>query len=418
MADLFFNIQDQVKLFNEYVSVGVEKLIASMSMLYSNIRKDWRQIEPHGKYAKQRITVKGAQSYGARSDASYPESQTSTPEETLVYIKRASMFSMGFDGLSLEAAAKGGAALKPEDFEQEALFIGIADDLSRQLVMDGSGRQCQIKGGGDLQTHEVDSPYFSEATRFLRDDKKYDSYDATGVAGLSCQIEQVVNKTQIKLTATVNLTDDDYLLSEKAHSATEGAGLGEMMGMAGIISDADPPLPNAALGLQAVKVSSVSAWKANIFHNDGVKRPVLDDLFYAAIKIAERFGKVDAILVAEDVYRAYASNQLAYKTLVNQTEFWGGFAGLVFIYKGRRIPVLDDPYVPDGWAFFISNNNLVIHVLTPNVVTWERGIHGILKQVEGYNRYKAEGHIFMNLGVKNRRAFSLVKDLEGIFDES
>lgn len=414
--DIFFNIADQVKLFNEFVSKGVDMLIASMSMLYSNIRKDWEQIEPHGKYAKQRAVVKGAQSHGARSDASYPESQTTTPEETLVYIKRAQMFSMGFDGLSLEAAAKGGAAMKPEDFEQEALFIGISDDLSRQLVMDGAGRLCQVKTGGSLQEHDVKSPYFAEATKFIRDDRKLESYDATTGQGNSCQVEQVLSATVIKLTASVDLTADDYLFNEKAHADSEGAGLGEAMGLAGIISDADPPYPNAALGLQGVKVANVPVWKANVFAHGGVKRPVIDDLFYAAIKKAERFGKIDAIIVAEDVYRAYAANQLSYKSLPNQTELWGGFSGLVFLYKGRRLPVIDDPYIPDGWAFFISSNNLVIHVLNPNVVTWERGVHGILKQVEGYNRYKAEGHIFLNLGVKNRRAFSVVKDLQGITD--
>ena len=416
MSDLFFNIGDQVKLFNEFVSKGVDMLIASMSMIYGNIRKDWEQIEPHGKYAKQRATVKGSQSHGARSDASYPESQTSTPEEMLVYIKRAQMFSMGFDGLSLEAAAKGGAALKPEDFEQEALFIGISDDLSRQLVMDGSGRLCQVKTGGSLQEHPVKSPYFAEATKFIRDDRHLESYDATSGAGNIGQVLQVMSATVIKLTEAVDLTIDDYLFNEKAHADSEGAGLGETMGLTGIISDADPPYPNAALGLQGVKVVDVPVWKANVLEHGGVKRPVVDDLFYQACKKAERFGKVDVILVAEDVYRAYAANQLSYKSLPNQTEFWGGFSGLVFIYKGRRIPVLDDPYIPDGFAFFISSNNLVIHVLNPNVVTWERGVHGILKQVEGYNRYKAEGHIFMNLGVKNRRAFTVVKDLQGITD--
>ena len=247
MSDIFFNIGDQVKLFNEYVSKGVDMLIASMSMLYGNIRKDWEQIEPHGKYAKQRAVVKGSQSHGARSDASYPESQTSTPEEMLVYIKRAQMFSMGFDGLSLEAAAKGGAAMKPEDFEQEALFIGISDDLSRQLVMDGSGRLCQVKTGGSLQEHPVKSPYFAEATKFIRDDRKLESYDATSGAGNSCQVLQVLSATVIKLTATVDLTIDDYLFNQKAHADSEGAGLGEAMGLTGIISDADPPYPNASL---------------------------------------------------------------------------------------------------------------------------------------------------------------------------
>jgi len=53
MTDLFFNIDSQVELFNEFISPGVVAQIKSISKVFDQTRKDWRQVEPEGKYAKQ-----------------------------------------------------------------------------------------------------------------------------------------------------------------------------------------------------------------------------------------------------------------------------------------------------------------------------------------------------------------------------
>ncbi|MCK4784540.1 MAG: hypothetical protein KAV87_12380 [Desulfobacteraceae bacterium] len=415
MTDLFFNITEQVELFNEFISPGVVAQIKSVSKMFDQTRKEWRYVEPEGKYAKQVLMMKGAQSHGARSDASYPAAQQSTPEKTLVYIKRAQMFSMGFDGMALEAAKGRGAAMKPVDFEQEGLFIGVSDDMSRQLILDGSGRLAQVLTGGNLQTHDLKSPYFAESNIFLRDDRKLESYDATNGKGNDAVIESVVNSTEIKLTEAVDLTANDYLFNEKAHADSELNGLGEMMGLCGIISDANPPYPNAALGLQGLKVADYPAWKSWVFDNGGVDRDLTEDLFIQVLNRVERHAKVDVILVSEGVYRSWFALLTSYKTFSNQKTMWGGWTGLPFYYHGREIPVVSDYFVPDGWAFFISNSNLILHVLTPNIVTWETGAAGaggILQKVPRMNQFVAEGHIFANLGTGLRRGFGLLKDIQ------
>ena len=415
MTDLFFNITEQVELFNEFISPGVVAQIKSVSKMFDQTRKEWRYVEPEGKYAKQVLMMKGAQSHGARSDASYPAAQQSTPEKTLVYIKRAQMFSMGFDGMALEAAKGRGAAMKPVDFEQEGLFIGVSDDMSRQLILDGSGRLAQVLTGGNLQTHDLKSPYFAESNIFLRDDRKLESYDATNGKGNNAVIESVVNSTEIKLTEAVDLTANDYLFNEKAHADSELNGLGEMMGLCGIISDANPPYPNAANGLQGLKVADYPAWKSWVFDNGGVDRDLTEDLFIQVLNRVERHAKVDVILVSEGVYRSWFALLTSYKTFSNQKTMWGGWTGLPFYYHGREIPVVSDYFVPDGWAFFISNSNLILHVLTPNIVTWETGAAGaggILQKVPRMNQFVAEGHIFANLGTGLRRGFGLLKDIQ------
>ncbi|MBA7555164.1 hypothetical protein ES705_47817 [subsurface metagenome] len=296
-------------------------------------------------------------------------------------------------------------------------FASLNDFLvqSRQLVLDGSGRLAQVKTGGSLQTHDLKSAYFKkEPTLFLRDDRKLESYDATTGKGNDAQILTVENDTEIKLTAAVDLTADDYLFNVKAHADSELNGLGEMMGLCGIISAANPPYPNAANGLQGLKVADYPAWKAFVFHNNGVAQPLVEDMWIQVLNKVERYAKVDVILVSEGVFRSWYALLSSYKNFSNQKTMWGGWTGLPFYYHGREIPVVSDYFVPDGYAMFISNSNLILHVLTPSIVTWERGAAGggILQKVPRMNQFVAEGHIFANLGTGLRRGFGLRKDIQ------
>lgn len=413
----YFDLSDseQVKLFNEYISKGVKNQIRSKSKLFDMCKKDWSRIDVTGKYAKQKLMMAGSQSTGATSTAQYPTAQQGTPGESIVYIKRAQMFSMGFDGFTLEAAAKGGAEQAPLDFEREGLFITMADDISRQLMSDGSARLCQCNGGGGSTTLTVDHPYFADATKFLKETRYIDIYtDADpGVLEGEEQIATVDSATQATLEASETWTDDSWIFNKNVYVDDEAAGKGEMMGLLGIISESDPPRPNDAIGLQSLLVASNSAWKAHVHDNGGTLRDLTEDLMIKVLDDVEDYATVDVILCSPGVYRAYFELLVSYKTLPNQKKLWGGWSGLVFIYNGREIPVVMDKFVPDGYMWFISTKNLILHVMTPNIIQWERGISGsgILKQVAGYNQYTAEGHIFMNLATGLRKGFAGLTDI-------
>jgi hypothetical protein len=114
------------------------------------------------------------------------------------------------------------------------------------------------------------------------------------------------------------------------------------------------------------------------------------------------------------IYRAYYALLRDFVTLPNQQALWGGWNGLAFIYNGKKIPVVPDKFVPDGCALFISQKDLVLHVMTPNILTWEQGYGAqgsILQKVAGYNRYIAEFHIFANLGTYRRNVFGMIQDI-------
>jgi len=428
-AETFFNISDQEKLFNEFITPGVIAEIRSRSKLFDQIRKDWENIDTEGLYAKQKMLMAGSQSTGASSDAGYPEAQQSTPGYSTIKIKRAQMFTMGFDGMALEAARGKGIAMKPMDFERKGLFITMADDLSRQLMLDGSGYLCRIGALPGTPAVTVTNSYFADATKFLKPDRRLDVYTNGDTAGSgedstssdgSLYVVSVTSGTAFVLSADPDTSGEvgDYYFNHNAYCETEAYGQGEMMGLMGIISDANPPQPNDTLGLQALPVASNAEWKAHIFDNPlgsgGTDRDISEDLFVQALQAVEDYAQVDVILVSPGVYREWLKLLQSYKTLPNTKVMWGGWSGLPFYYDGREIPVVMDKFVPDGTALFISNENLVLHVLTPGLLTWEQGFGasgGMLQKVANYNRYKAEGHIYANLGTGLRKGFAAALDI-------
>ena len=415
----YLNITDQEKLFNEFISKGVTNLIRSKSKVFDQVRKDWSKIDVEGLYAKQKLMLAGSESTGAASTNDYPTPQQSTPGNTIVYIKRAQMFSMGFDGFALEAAARKGAEMPPLDFEREGLFIRMADDLSRQLIMDGSGRLAKAGAGSGSTTMTITKDYFAKATKFLKATRYVDIYEDGDPAALEGeeQVASVDSNTQITLEVLESWTSGSYLFNKNVYvDGPEAAGEGEMMGLLGIITDADPPRPCDA-GLQGLPVATNAAWKAQVFDNPlgtgGTDRDIEEDLFIQVLDETEPYGVCNVILASPGVYRSYYDLLISYKTLPNQKKLWGGWTGLVFIYNGREIPVVSDNFVPDGYAFFISDKNLILHVMTPNMIQWERGLGGagILKQVAGKHAYVAEGHMYMNLATGLRPAFGVLRDI-------
>ncbi len=400
-----FNITDQEKLFNEYISKGVLVEVRKISKLWDRIQKS-DKIEAHGLYAKQKMMTEGGTSTRAASNSSYPEAHSSTPATTLTYMKRAQMFTMHFDGFSMELAEKNGAAMDPIEFEKKGLFINMANDLSRQLMGDGSGVMAFVNGavtGSAVLT--IDHPLYADLRRFFKKGMKLDIYNGSTKQADSVVVQSVDSATQITLTAAVTVADDAKIYREDVYTGTEAAGLGEMMGLDGVIRATDPPAPNASAGLQGVLVANDPEWKCYVNTNGGTLRDLTEILLTTCFDELEMPELISALLTTPGVRRFWASKLISYKSLPNQKTLWGGWEGLPFIYDGREVPIVSDKFVPDKRLYGISESQLKIFVTkVGQPITWEKGdAGGILQKVAGKNEYQAEGHIFANMGVPMRK---------------
>jgi len=410
-----FDIATETKLFNDFISPGVIGQIFAQSKLEGIIKKSDKLVLG-GMLAKQKVMVGASQAARAASDSGYPGAQQSTPEETLIKLKRAMMFSVKFDGFALAAAAKGGTPLDPYEFEKQGILMTVIDDLSRQLISDGSGRIAQVNSAGGVSgttTIPIDSPYWTKLTRFLKKDRIIDIYNAAHTLQLDARKIVSATDTQIVVEApNVTLDDDAYIRNEKTYAASEGAGTGECMGLLGIISNLDPPYPNAAAGLQGLLVGSYPDWAAIVKSNGGVKRPLSEDLLISAIDEIEG-GMTTVMLITHKIRRAWAAYLRNFKT-IDKEVLWGGFSGLPFYYDGKVIPMVPDKFVPDAQILGADEDKLTIYVTQEGQeITWEKGRDGsFLQKVAGKNEFVAEGHIFQNMGVSTRKAFWKVTDLQ------
>ena len=333
--------------------------------------------------------------------------------ETVLFLKRAQMFTMKFDGFALESADGGkGAAMDPEEFEKKGLFVTIGDQLSRQIMGDGSGRLAQANGlGSTTATLVVDHPYYAKATKFLKKNKVIDIYDGASQEVNSIKIASVDSLVQVTLASTQTWSDDAWILDEDVFTTTELAGKGEMMGMMGIISDADPPYPNASAGLQGLLVASYPIWAANVFTNGGTLRPLGEDLLDQAFDADD--VDVNVMLITKKIRRVWASILRNYKDFPTKA-MWGGWVGIPYYYDGREIPMVPDNFVPDGHILGINEDDVTIHTTGKNgEPTWEAARDGsILQKVPLKNEFVAEGHIFSNVGISQRNTFFKIDDIQ------
>ena len=405
-----FDIATEYKIFNEIVSKGVVSEVRSISKIADKIKKSFDTIDAKGKYASQKMNFGGSQAFGARSNDYYPTSQAVTPAEALLRVKRMEMFSLGFEGLSLELAKNQGSPIDPVAFEQQEMIKGLGDDMSRQLMGDGSGKIVDCNGAGSgVATVVVDSPYYTKpAPLFFKPKRVIDIYTPGGSQKVDSKyVDSIDSDTQITISATGTWADDDAVYAEDAYSGTEAVGKGEVMGILGIVRDTDPPLPNAASGLQGLTVASYPDWAAKIWGNGGVARPFDEDLLVKALLYHERFGtKITVMLITQGIFRLWKQHLDAFKVIsTGKPMLWGGWDALPFYYSGKEIPMVADLYVPDGRIIALAEDEFTIHLTNKNWITWESGYGAdgrILQKIASRNAYVAEGHIFGNMGVRSR----------------
>jgi len=408
-----FDIVTEAKLFREYIQPGVDNQIIASSKLWDRFQKS-DKLQLGGKLAKQTVRVGNSQAARASNSSIYPVAQESTPAQTLVYLKRAMMFTMKFDGFALETAQNAGTAMDPEKFEEEGILETVIDKMSRQVIGDGSGIICQAKGAGSGATALiVDSPYYADLTRFLKKGQVIDSYLAASQEIDSKAISDFDTATQTATIPSSTWTDNSNIRDEDTYGGVaEAAGTGEMMGLLGIVSNADPPEPNATLGLQGLLVASYPSWKAVVKSNGGVKRALTEDLILSAFDDIE-MGNITVMLYTAKLRRVWASILREYK-ITDAKEMWGGWVGLPFYYDGKNIPMVVDRFMPDGTILGLDESQFTLYLTNKGkIVTWEEGrAGGYLQKVAGANQYQAEAHIFANLGVRTRRANFKISDLD------
>jgi hypothetical protein len=207
----------------------------------------------------------------------------------------------------------------------------------------------------------------------------------------------------ITWTGTVDNGDDgDYLVLEDT--------LGfEMMGIRGIVDDADPPL--LAGGLHGLAVSSKAFWKAVVKDNSGTDRaltlPLLQDTISSIVEDSD-FDESDIDLMIGNlkIRDRYYDLLIQEKRFVNTMKLDGGFTGLEF--NGR--PFVVDNQTDRGKIYFLTTETLKIYRTSD--FDWMEKDGAVLHRLEGKDAYRASLYHYGNLGCTARNANGVLEDLE------
>lgn len=278
----------------------------------------------------------------------------------------------------------------------DALAFAVgADDTTPALYDDGQGNAFPIflEGTGTTLVDVVDasdhSTLLGEAIPILRGAEGATSVSLSWASG------------SISGTA-----DGDYLVM----SGTLGK---QMMGIRGIVSDANPPLLSG--GLHGITVAANPDWKAQVFDNGGTKRALTRALMQApltqiGLRSSVSEADIDLMLCNGYVKDEYIKLLVAEQTHEDTTVLKGGQTAISF--NGKQLVV--DPYCRRNVIYYINTDSLDFLTAT-NGLSWADWDGKKWQRKIGSSGYAAAYQAFItiegNLACKQRNANALLADI-------
>lgn len=199
--------------------------------------------------------------------------------------------------------------------------------------------------------------------------------------------------------------DGDYLV---LFGSRDSSGLPlEMMGIQGIVDDADPPTTG---GLQSLAVASNAFWKAQVFGNSGTNRALaFEDMqeVLDAVESQSDYMASDVIFLLSNypMRRAYYKLAVAERRHVNTMSLDGGFKALDF----NGVPFVVDNQCRRNVIYFINPDTMKI--FRTSDFDWMDKDGSYLSRASGVDAYEAVLFHYGNLACLSRNGNGLLEDL-------
>jgi len=419
--------------FLEYVMPGLEKGFYANSKLYDRFKTESDTCL--GKYGIIKVETNSANSFGPKSTTAYPTALHPQFDQFTFYMKRI-YGKLDFDGL-LVACSKGAGAIKELVKEEtESLMSYIPRKMNKIYWGDGSGRLAIISNAatGTAPTVDgdttnwglfgIDANGYSNPSQYLFQNMAFDVWragptQATGIAetDLITAISAGGAGTDTLTTGSFTYASNDYIFDYGGYAASEAAGTGVPMGLAGIVTTANPYIGvTASSAFQGVnRATAGNEWASGQVFNMGsaIGTPavVTESKLLQVIQAVEKWGKCDVILTNEFIWRALFEILKADKTMPNDPGYWGGLTGMKF-YGGHSngIPIIWDEDCPDGRIYFLDSKSIKISAPVKNGFTFEPGTSGhILTKREDVDEYTANLKFYYNMTCRKPRSNALLQ---------
>lgn len=310
-----------------------------------------------------------------------------------------------------------GAFAEAADSEVNGLAIDIKCAVNRMLFGDGGGALALVNNISAGPTYQVANPggftNGGNGTKYIRPKMVLGLVRAGVLQGTAKVLS--VNAGAGTITMVNAFSFGNSAVGDRLVLATQdGAGAvpagftiastghnNEMMGLAGIINDADPPGGD----FQSIDRPTNPIWQANVI--DAASTALDLDVMQQAIDECELAGDgVPRIIVTtHGQRRSYLDNLVPDKQFVNTMEMDGGFRTLEF----NMIPLVPDKDCTYGWMYFIDTETFSIYRMSDYF--WIDHDGSILSRIPNKDSYQATLALYAELGCTSPNRSAVITNL-------
>lgn len=300
-----------------------------------------------------------------------------------------------------------GAFVEALNSEVEGLQRDFERVFNRQLNGDGSGALAFWTTADDTSGTNVDDGQ-GNPFHHLYPVGTYDIVDATDDSAFVGEDIVITvgaaGSTGVAVTWSGTVTssaDGDYVINANTKQK-------EMMGIAGIISEADVKLSSGATSLQGLAVASNTFWKAQAFGSYSSLVPIaFEDIQEMIDTIATQSDysedDIDFLFSNYGVRRAYYKLCIAERRAVNTMELDGGFSAVEF----NGLPWVVDSQAKRNTIFAIVTDTMKI--FRTSDFDWMEKDGSYLNRVANKDAYEATLFHYGNLACLSRNGNGILK---------
>jgi hypothetical protein len=423
-------IQDMLK--NVY-GTGLQKQFADERTTYNQFPKSMRA--PRGLGYFFGIRSARAQGVGARRESEILPDPLSGKYDQGKIVPKYIYGSLRLTGPAIEAA-KGDVAAFVDGLSDaiDDIYQSLINDLNRQSCGDGFGLLATLSAASDALTTATTTWTITcdNALGLARvqpgmvvDFYQTTAIDQSAVASRVSSVDYAAKTAEMEpndgtyktnhpivaarsyTIATDTVASGSFMVRVGAREATHATSNTpvEMTGLDGIYDDG-----TLLSTFENVVVATYPYWKANVLGNAGSDRELSINLMLQALDLTRtRAGKrVQTMRMGLGQRRKYA-NLLMPDVRFAPTELRGGYETLTFAGGDGAVKMVIDPDLSPGKIYCEPDGMIQKYEMT--ALGWgnlDQQIH----QRQGYDEWDQFLRIYTNLGVEQRNALTLIKDLQ------
>jgi len=382
----------------------IRKQMIDMGVLFMRMQKTSDFVDAMGTKTIFPAHLGFSQAVGARGEReTLPVAQKQRYQRSELGLKQ-NYGTIEVTGNVIRASRKdSGAFVRAVESEMTGMVEGLKKDINRQIFGLGNGSLGVVSGAPSGQVITLLVSNVSPGVLNFEEEMVIQAFadDGNGNPDEGNQHNGDITVVTIDSTAnTITVTGSISAVVSTDILVRKGAANREMNGLLSIIDDG-----GLVDLLQNISAAAQRRWRAGVFENSGVLRPMTLPLIQSTYTFVEKNGNPSILVSPFELRDKYANLVVVDKRFVNKLDLDGGFTALE--YNGK-------PWVADDQALFntlfiFDEAKFAFHQVGDFDWLNEDGL--TLRKISGVDSYEANLVYAANLATYRRNSAARLGDL-------